>query len=130
MTLSRHTINKIHTRRGSEFCNKENSIAIIVPSLYGLTTSTEHFRTMLADFLQILGFVPSRYYRGVWMILRANARGYDYTCAHIDEFKIVAKDSSPWIDCISSTFIVKEHGPRNYYLVDGYTYYATGPVYT
>ena len=39
-------------------------------ALYGLTTSAEHFRTMLVDSINILGFVPSRFVRDVCMQLR------------------------------------------------------------
>ena len=57
--IQAHTKEKIFTRCGSEFGSMEGSIAIIVRALYGLTTSAERFRTMLADFLRTLGFTPS-----------------------------------------------------------------------
>ena len=50
------------------------------------------------------------------MRLRDDKKGYDYICTHADDFKVVAKNPSIWIEHIASAFIVKEHGPRNYYL--------------
>ena len=78
---------------------------------------------MLADFLRILGFITSCYDRDVWMRLRDIQTGYDCICTHVDDFKVVAKNSSYWIDHIASDFIVKQHGPRNYYLGNDYTYH-------
>ena len=58
-----NTKEKIYTRCGPEFGERRNSIVITVRAFYGLTTSTERFRTMLADFLHTLGLVPSRFDR-------------------------------------------------------------------
>ena len=121
--IQAHKKEKIYTRCGTEFGDREHSIAVIVRALYGITTSTERFRTMLADFLRILGFVPSYYDRDVWIMLRDNKTGYDYICTHMDDFKVLAKNPSTWIDHIASDFIFKEHGPRNYYLSNDYTYH-------
>ena len=87
------TKEKIYTRVGPEFGNRAYSMALITRALYGLTTSAERFRTLLADYLRSLGFTPSRYDRDVWMRLRDKKDGYDYICSHVDDFKIVAKDA-------------------------------------
>ena len=63
--IQAHAKEKIYTNCGKEFGDKEGSIAIIVRVLYGLTTSAECFRMMLADFLRTLGFIPSRFDRDV-----------------------------------------------------------------
>ena len=111
---SKHTKEKIFTRCGPEFDDRENSIVVIVRALYGLNTSNERFRTMLVVFLRTLGFVPSRYDRDVWMRLRDDKSSYGYIHTHVDDFKVVAKTTSIWIKQIVSAFIVKEYGPRNY----------------
>ena len=98
-------------------------MAVITWALYGLTTSTERFRTLLAHFLRSVGFSPSRYDRDVWMKLRQSKAGYDYVCTHVDDFKIVAHDADKWLHTISHTFLVKSHGPRSYYLGNDYTYH-------
>jgi Reverse transcriptase (RNA-dependent DNA polymerase). len=105
-------------------------IAIIVHALYGLTTSAEHYRTLFADFLRGLGFVPTRYDRDVWMRLRESGDGYDYICTHVDDFKIVAKDPERWMEMIKGTFLVKESGERDYYLGNNYKYHSAHDVWT
>ena len=65
--IQAHTKEKIYTICGPEFGDREHSIVVIVRDLYGLTTSAERFRTMIADFLRALGFLPSRYDRDFWM---------------------------------------------------------------
>ena len=49
-----YTKEKIYIKDRPEFGDRAGSIAIIVRELYGLTTSAERFRTMLADFLHTL----------------------------------------------------------------------------
>lgn len=122
------TKEKIYTRCGSEFGDRAGCIAIIMRALYGLTTSAERFRTLLADFLRTLGFKPSRFDRDVWMRLREKNDGYDFICTHVDDFKIVARTPSFWIDRISAAFLVKSHGPRNYYLGNDYTYHHSEEI--
>ena len=100
-------------------------IAIIVKALYGLTTSAERFHTLFSDFLRTLGFKPTHFDRDVWMRLRDDESGYDYICTHVDYFKVVAKDPTTWIERIAGAFLIKDHGPRNYYLGNNYTYHET-----
>ena len=64
------------------------------------------------------------------MILRDTQTGYYYICAHVNDFKVVTKSSSYWIDHISSAFIVKQHGPHNYYLRNDYTCHDCQDMWT
>ena len=64
-------------------------MTVITRALYGLTTSAERFRTLLADFLRSTGFTPSRYDKDMWMRLRDEKDGYDYICTHVDDFKLL-----------------------------------------
>jgi len=124
------TNEKIFTRVGSEFGDRAGSIALIVRALYGLTTSAERFHTLLADFLRSVGFRPSRFDRDVWMRMRDTKDGFDYICTHVDDFKVVAKEPMQWIDRIAGAFLIKEHGPRLYYLGNDYTYHDGQDVWT
>ena len=54
--------------------------------------------------------------------------GYYYICTHGDEFKVIAKNPSIWIEKIASAFIVKWHGARNYYLDNDYTYHDSQDI--
>lgn len=112
------------------FGNKEGCIALIIRALYGLTTSAERFRSLLADFIWSLGFVPTRYDRDVWMRLRETNDGYDYICTHVDDFKIVAKDPDKWLTKIKERFLVKTSGPPDYYLGNDYRYEETEKMWT
>ena len=120
--IQANTNEKIYTRAGNEFTSKTGCIAVIVKALYGLTTSAERFRTLLADFIRSLGFTPSRYDRDVWLRPREEKDGYDYVCTHVDDFKIVARDPDKWLKYIQDSFLVKESGPRKYYLGNDYTH--------
>lgn len=62
--------------------------------------------------------------------MRDDLTGYDYICTHVDDFKVVAKNPTMWIDRIASIFLVKEHGPRNYYLGNDYTYHDGQDIWT
>ena len=124
------TNEKVYTRVGNEFGEHAGKIALIVKALYGLTTSAERFHTLFADFIRSIGFTPTRFDRDVWMRLRDDKTGYDYICTHVDDFKVVAKDPIKWIDRIAGAFLIKEHGPRNYYLGNDYFYHDDHDVWT
>jgi hypothetical protein len=64
------------------------------------------------------------------MRMRDDLTGYDYICTHVDDFKGVAKNPTMWIDRITSIFLFKEHGPRNYYLGNDYTYHDSQDIWT
>ena len=124
------TKEKIYTRVGKEFGEHNGMIAIIIKALYGLTTSAERFHTLFADFIRSLGFIPTRFDRDVWMRLRDDRTGYDYICTHVDDFKVVAKNPEMWIERIAGAFLIKEHGPRNYYLGNDYTFHDNFNMWT
>ena len=71
-----HTRKNIYTKCSLEFGDREHSIVVIVRALHGVTASAECFRTMIANFLRNLGFLPSHYDRDVWMILRDDKTEY------------------------------------------------------
>ena len=102
--IQANTKEKIYTRVGTEFGNRAGCITLNIRALYGLTTSAKRFRTLFADFLRSLGFSPTRYDRDVWMRMRNSKDGFDYICAHIDDFKFSAKDAGLWIDTIVGNF--------------------------
>ena len=56
--------------------------------------------------------------------------GYNYICTHTNDFKVVAKDSTVWIDYIASVFLIKELRPCKYYLGNGYTYHDGQDMWT
>ena len=115
-------LEKVFSRAGPEFGDKEDSILIIVKALYGLKSSSRAFRTYFADFIRTAGFIPARYDRDVWMRKRETNDGYDYICTHVDDFKIVAKCAKRWVDHIEENFVLKSVGPPSYYLGNDYNF--------
>ena len=129
-SIQAKTKEKIYTSVGNEFGDRAGCIAILTRIFYGLTTSAERFRTLFADFLRTLGFHPSRFDRDVWMRMRDTKDGYDYICTHVDDFKVVVHDANMWVDRIASAFLVKSHGPRDYYLGCNYKYHDGEDMWT
>ena len=113
-------LEKVYSRAGPEFGDKEGCILLIQKALYGFRSSSQAFRAHFAEFLRSMGFVPTRYDRDVWMRLRDDGGGYDYICTHVDDFKIVAKDPYRWLNMIKETFMIKSAGPPEYYLGNDY----------
>lgn len=113
---------KVYSRAGPEFEDREGSILVFKKALYGLRSSSRAFRAHFADFLRNMGFSATRYDRDVWMRLREECDGYDYICTHVDDFKIVARDPSRWQEQISAAFLLKSVGPPNYYLGNDYNF--------
>ena len=87
-------------------------------ALYGLTTFVERFRMIFVHSLGTLGVVTSHFDRDVYVWLRDPKDGFDFICTDVDDFKALAKDPDIWIEYITSVFLIKENGPRQYYLVN------------
>ena len=115
---------KIFSRAGPEFGDREGAVMIFKKALYGLRSSSRAFRAHFADFLRSLGFFATRYDRDVWMRKRDDEDGYDYVCTHVDDFKIVARDPERWKSLISAAFLLKSIGPPSYYLGNNYNFCA------
>ena len=66
--IQANTKEKVYTWVGKEFVEHAGKIPLIIKALYGLTTSAEHFPSLLADFLQECGFNPTHFDCDVWII--------------------------------------------------------------
>jgi Reverse transcriptase (RNA-dependent DNA polymerase) len=120
--ITANCLEKIYSRAGPEFGDREGSIMIFKKALYGLRSSSRAFRAHFADFLRSLGFSATRCDRDVWMRAREEGDGYDYICTHVDDFKIVARDPDRWKSHISAAFLLKSIGPPSYYLGNDYNF--------
>jgi hypothetical protein len=114
------TKEKVYCIAGPKFrcLGKEGCILIVHHSLYGLKTSAEQWHALFMDTLRSLGFQPTRFDQDVWF--HDCSDGYDYICTHIDEFKIVAKDPSSWMEKLQEVYLIKDLGPPSYYLGTDY----------
>ena len=122
--ITAECLEKVYTRAGPEFREREGSILVFRKALYGLRSSSRAFRAHFADFLKSMGFVATRYDRDVWMRERETKDGYDYLCTHVDDFKIVARQPDRWKERISAAFLLKSIGPPSYYLGNDYNFSA------
>ena len=121
--IQAHTKEKMVIKFGSGFGDRARAIFIVKPALYSLKTFAESFRTMLVEFVHPLDFYGPVFGRDLWIRLCDKIKGWDYICIHVDDFKIVAKDPTIWINRIASIFLNKEHGLHSYYLGNDYTYH-------
>ena len=130
MILVQFDTKKIYTQLGSKFGTLTGLIAIIVQAMYGLTTSAKLFWSKFADLIFSMGFKSSRYDRDVWMIPCPNMHEYNYTCTHVDDFKIVADSPEIYVNDIAKVLSVKSHGSWLYYLGNNFTYHDTHDIWT
>ncbi len=112
--VNAYTNEKVYSRAGPEFGDREGSIVIIKKALYGLKSSAECWHSMFSDSLRKLGFSPTRFDRDVW--IRDAGDHYEYIFTHVDDFTIVSKD--PWIHMrkLQETYTIKDPAPPKYYL--------------
>ena len=114
------TKEKVYSRAGPEFGDKEGCIVVLRKALYGLRSSAKQWRLIFADYLRSLGFVPTRYDRDVWLRPRDDNQGYGYICTHVNDFMIVSPDPLRWMKRIQEQFLIKEPGAPKYYLGNDY----------
>jgi hypothetical protein len=123
--ITAECLEKVYTRAGPEFREREGSILVFRKALYGLRSSSRAFRAHFADFLKSMGFIATRYEIGdIWMRERETKDGYDYLCTHVDDFKIVARQPDRWKEPISTAFLSQSIGPPSYYLGNDYNFSA------
>jgi hypothetical protein len=113
--LNSYSRERIFTRCGPEFKEKEGSVAVVNKALHGLKTSANAWYHELGKALAKIGFKPSRIDGAFWWKLREDGEGYDYITSHVDDLLIAAKDPYAILDFIKSQFPIKEAGlPKQY----------------
>lgn len=65
--VNAHPSKKAHCRAGSKFGAKEGCVIPIVKALHDLAASANRRRSLFLDFLQSLGFQPSRCGHNAWL---------------------------------------------------------------
>ena len=83
---------KIWSRAGPGFGEKEGCIIVLKKAIYGTKTAAKAFHDVLSDCLRKMGFLPTRADQDVWYIKSSDYSGYDYITTHIDDFLIAAKN--------------------------------------
>ena len=86
---SSHWLEETYSSAESQFEDREGSILIFQMPLYDHRSSIRAFRAHFADFLKSSDIPETRHDHHVWMRAQEKCDGYDYVCAHIDDFKVV-----------------------------------------
>ena len=73
-----YTEEKIWSRAGPEFGDKEGLVIILNKVLYGLATNTRRWNLALGDVLKKMGFSASRANEDLWIKKNIGASGYEY----------------------------------------------------
>ena len=112
-----YTEEKIWSRAGPEFGDKEGSVIILNKALYGLATSARRWNLALGDVLKTMGFSVSRADADLWIKKTKDDNGYEYIATHVDDVIVVAKDPKTHITRMANHFPIKkvEENP-SYYL--------------
>ena len=101
---------KIYTIAGPEFGSDEGKIFIIVRALYGLKSSGAAFRSLLAETLHDMGYVPSYADGDVWMRpgIKKNKQTYwEYVLVYVDDVLAISEHPKTTMQSIQSKFKLK-----------------------
>jgi hypothetical protein len=118
--VNTYTLEKVYAITGPEFGEQEGKPIVILKALYGLCMSSERWHSHFADTLRTLGFKQTRFDNNVWSKLNDAGTDYDYTCTHVDDFMIWAKDPKEIMDRIEKFYTIKDIRPPRYYLGNNY----------
>jgi len=100
---------KIWSRAGPEFGEKEGCIFTIKKAIYGTRTAAKAFHDIFADCLRRMDFLPTRADQYLWYIKSKDYNRYDYITTHIDDFMIASKKPSKYFFHYSTGIFTKEH---------------------
>lgn len=108
---------KVYSRAGAEFGNREGCIVELKRALYGLKTASRSFHEFFGDLLLRMGFQPSRADQDLWWRRSDDYEGYDYIATHVDDIICAAKDPSKYMAQIEQEFKIRDLSDSpSYYL--------------
>jgi len=102
---------KIWTRAGPEFGSDCGKIMIVKMALYGLKSSGAAFRSLLAETLHNIGYVPSKADPDVWMRKATKPNGfeyYEYMLCYVDDLLCISHKPSETMDGVRARFTLKD----------------------
>ena len=110
------TCEKIWTRAGKEFGEKENCVIILDKALYGLATSARQWNITLGMEIKKMGFTQCRADPDLWIKRNEHSDTYEYIATYVDDLILVMKDPQPYIDHIKKKFPIRniEFKPEYY----------------
>lgn len=107
---------KIWSKDGPEFGDKQGAVVVVKKSLYGMKTAARAFHEFFADVLRKMGCTLSRADQDLRWKISSEYNGYDYISTHVDGFLIAAKQPGKYIKKIEKDFILRtvEDSPSFY----------------
>ena len=102
---------KIWTIAGPEFGSEQGSIMIVVMALYGLKSSGAAFRSLLAETLHEMDYVPTKADPDVWIRPAVKANGeeyYEYILTYVDDILSLSADAMKTMRDIQAVFKLKD----------------------
>jgi hypothetical protein len=111
------TKEKVYSKAGKEFGNREGCVVVIKKALYGLATSARQWNLALGDVIRKMGFKPSRADPDLWIKESNDGKIYEYIATYVDDIIIVAKEPEVYLKKIQDVFPIRdiEKSP-SYYL--------------
>ena len=100
------TQEKIYSRAGMEFGERQGCIIEVVKSLYGLSTSARHWKMMMEDFIRDMGFKPTRVDQNVWYKIEKETKKYTYISTYVDDFMILGGNPEYYMEKFISEFVI------------------------
>ena len=103
---------KIWTRAGPEFGSDEGSVMIIADALYGLKSSVEAFRSLLANRLYEIGYKPTKGDPDVWIRPAVKGDGfkyYDMVLVNLDDIFAISNEPMKTLNGIQEEFKFKNN---------------------
>ena len=101
------TTEKVWSRAGREFGNREGCVVIIKKALYGLATSAQRWSLALGDVLREMGFKPSRADPDLWIKLSNDKTHYEYIATHVDDVIVASKEPDTYISKLQEKFPIR-----------------------
>ena len=110
------TCEKIWTRAGKEFGERENCVIIFDKALYGLATSARQWNLTLGKEIKEMGFKQCRADPDLWIKKNEESQTYEYIATYVDDLIMVMKDPQPYIEHIKEKFPIRniEFKPQYY----------------
>ena len=69
-------LEKVYTIAGSEFREREGCLVEIIRNMYGMASASRAFSLHLGDFIQSLGFEPTRANPDIWIKSEEDGKSY------------------------------------------------------
>ena len=111
------TNEKIWTKAGPEFGERQGCKIIFKKALYGLSTSARQWNLTLGDAIADMGFKPTRADADLWIKPSEDGKIYEYIATHVDDVICVGNNPEKYIEKLKEKFPIRNISSNpEYYL--------------